>query len=85
MAALTDRVIVVTGAAKRIGRVIALRLAHEGARVVIHYHESEEDARKTAMECGNAPLYAANLTKVGEIEALIRPHKRATADGSTAW
>jgi NAD(P)-dependent dehydrogenase (short-subunit alcohol dehydrogenase family) len=71
VAALTDRVIVVTGAAKRIGRVIALRLAHEGARVVIHYNESEEEARKTAMECGNAPLYAANLTKVGEIEALF--------------
>ena len=68
---MNDRVIVVTGAAKRIGRVIALRLAHEGARVVIHYNESEEDARKTAMECGNAPLYAADLTKVGEIEALF--------------
>jgi NAD(P)-dependent dehydrogenase (short-subunit alcohol dehydrogenase family) len=64
-------VIVVTGAAKRIGRVIALRLAHEGARVVIHYNESEEEARKTAMECGDAPLYAANLTKVGEIETLF--------------
>jgi 3-oxoacyl-[acyl-carrier protein] reductase/pteridine reductase len=68
---LTDRVIVVTGAAKRIGRAIAQRLAHEGARVVIHYNESGEEARKTAMECGNAPLYAANLTKVGEIEALF--------------
>jgi 3-oxoacyl-[acyl-carrier protein] reductase/pteridine reductase len=71
VAGLTDRVIVVTGAAKRIGRVIALRLAHEGARVVIHYNESEQEARKTAMECGNAPLYAANLTKVGEIETLF--------------
>lgn len=71
MPTLTDRVIVVTGAAKRIGRAIAQRLAHEGARVVIHYNESGEEARKTAMECGNAPLYAANLTKVGEIEALF--------------
>lgn len=61
----------VTGAAKRIGRAIALRLAQEGARVVIHYNESEEEARKTAKECGNAPLYAANLTKVGEIEDLF--------------
>jgi len=68
---LTDRVIVVTGAAKRIGRVLALRLAQEGARVVIHYNESEEEARKTAMECGNAPSYAADLTKVGEIETLF--------------
>jgi 3-oxoacyl-[acyl-carrier protein] reductase/pteridine reductase len=64
-------VIVVTGAAKRIGRVIALRLAQEGARVVIHYNESEEEARKTAKECGNAPIYAANLAKINEIEALF--------------
>jgi NAD(P)-dependent dehydrogenase (short-subunit alcohol dehydrogenase family) len=71
VASLADRVIVVTGAAKRIGRVIALRLAREGARVVIHYNESEQEARKTAMECGNAPLYAANLTKVAEIEGLF--------------
>lgn len=63
--------IVVTGAAKRIGRAIALRLAGEGARVVIHYNESEEAARKTALECGNAPLYRANLTKIDEIERLF--------------
>ena len=71
MAALDNRVIVVTGAAKRIGRVIALRLANEGARVVIHFNESEEAARKTAQECGNAPLYRANLTKIDEIEKLF--------------
>ena len=33
--------ILVTGAAKRIGRGIALRLAREGARVAIHYHLGE--------------------------------------------
>jgi 3-oxoacyl-[acyl-carrier protein] reductase/pteridine reductase len=71
VAALNNRVIVVTGAAKRIGRAIALRLAQEGARVVIHYNESEEEARKTAKECGNAPLYAANLAKIDAIEALF--------------
>ena len=71
MEALTDRVIVVTGAAKRIGRVIALRLASEGARVVIHYNESEEEARKTAKECGDAPLYSANLSSVDEIKGLF--------------
>lgn len=71
MKALENRVIVVTGAAKRIGRAIALQLAREGARVVIHYHESEEEARKTALDCGNAPLYRANLGKIPEIEALF--------------
>jgi 3-oxoacyl-[acyl-carrier protein] reductase/pteridine reductase len=71
VAALENRVIVVTGAAKRIGRAIALRLASEGARVAIHYNESEEEARKTAKECGNASLYAANLSKIDAIESLF--------------
>jgi NAD(P)-dependent dehydrogenase (short-subunit alcohol dehydrogenase family) len=71
VAALENRVIVVTGAAKRIGRVIALRLASEGARVAIHYNESEEEARKTAKECGNASIYRADLGKVGEIKTLF--------------
>jgi 3-oxoacyl-[acyl-carrier protein] reductase/pteridine reductase len=53
-ASLTGKTILVTGAAKRIGRGIALRLAEEGARVAIHYHHSETEARRTAEECGGA-------------------------------
>jgi NAD(P)-dependent dehydrogenase (short-subunit alcohol dehydrogenase family) len=71
VAALENRVIVVTGAAKRIGRGIALRLASEGARVAIHYNESEEEARQTAVECGNASLYRANLSNIDAIEGLF--------------
>lgn len=71
MAALNNHVIVVTGAAKRIGRVIALRLASEGARVVIHYNSSEEEARKTAKECGGAPIYSASLGNVDAIKKLF--------------
>ena len=63
--------VLVTGAAKRIGRGIALRLAKEGARVAIHYSSSEAEARATAAECGNAPLFRADLEKVAEIERLF--------------
>jgi NAD(P)-dependent dehydrogenase (short-subunit alcohol dehydrogenase family) len=69
--ALKDRVILVTGSAKRIGRGIAMRLAREGARVAIHYNGSETDARATAAECGDAPIFRANLEHVREIEALM--------------
>lgn len=65
--ALEGKVILVTGAAKRIGRGIALRLAREGARVAIHYHRSEAEARSTAEEAGGAALFRANLEKVDEI------------------
>jgi NAD(P)-dependent dehydrogenase (short-subunit alcohol dehydrogenase family) len=68
---LQGKVVLVTGAAKRIGRGIALRLAREGARVAIHYHRSEAEARRTAAECGNAPLFRANLESVAEIENLF--------------
>src|ERR1700676_4691006 len=71
MQPLNGRVVLVTGAAKRIGRGIALRLAREGARVAIHYHGSETEARATAAECGDAPLFRANLEKVPEIVQLF--------------
>ena len=64
---LSNQVILVTGAAKRIGRGIALRLAREGARVAIHYDRSEAEARLTAEECGGAELFRANLEHVPEI------------------
>jgi NAD(P)-dependent dehydrogenase (short-subunit alcohol dehydrogenase family) len=65
------KVILVTGAAKRIGRSIALRLAAEGARVAIHYNGSEREARATAEECGGAPIFRANLESVAEIRAMF--------------
>ena len=71
MSTLEGRVILVTGAAKRIGRGIALRLAKEGAKVIVHYHGSEAEARATAAECGNAKLVRANLEKGSEIERMF--------------
>jgi 3-oxoacyl-[acyl-carrier protein] reductase/pteridine reductase len=71
MESLAGKVVLVTGAAKRIGRGIALRLAREGARVAIHYSSSEAEARKTAEECGAAPVFRANLESVDEIEQLF--------------
>lgn len=67
---LAGKVILVTGAAKRIGRGIALRLAAEGARVCIHYDRSEAEARATADECGGAELLRADLSSVPSITAM---------------
>jgi 3-oxoacyl-[acyl-carrier protein] reductase/pteridine reductase len=68
---LANQTILVTGAAKRIGRGIALRLAREGARVAIHYDRSEAEARRTAEECGGAELFRANLESVPQIQRLF--------------
>ncbi len=67
---LDGKVVLVTGAAKRIGREIALRLAHDGARVAIHYQSSQAEAEQTAAECG-AQLFRANLESVAEIRAMF--------------
>jgi len=68
---MKDKVVLVTGSAKRIGRGIALRLTAEGARVAIHYERSENEARRTAEECGGAPIFRANLESVAEIQRLF--------------
>ena len=45
---LQGKVAIVTGGARRIGRVIALELAEAGCHVVVHYHSSGSDACDTA-------------------------------------
>lgn len=67
-----QQLVLVTGAAKRIGRGIALRLAREGYRVAIHYGGSEREAREVAELCGNVPVFQADLERVAEVERLFR-------------
>jgi len=67
----SDKTVLVTGAAKRIGRGIALRLHQTGYKVAIHYSSSEREARETAEQCGNAPLCCANLESVDEIRRMF--------------
>jgi pteridine reductase len=72
---LAGRVAVVTGSAKRLGRAVALRLAKEGADVVIHYRSSTSEARSAVADVeklgrrGHA--VAADLTSVTDIKRLF--------------
>src|SRR5687767_5932150 len=47
---LSGKVALVTGAARRVGRAIALELARAGCDIAVHYHRSEGDARSVAEE-----------------------------------
>jgi pteridine reductase len=68
-------VALVTGAAKRLGRAVALRLAADGADVAVHYRSSEREARDTVLEIEKlgrrAVAIPADLTLVGEIKNLF--------------
>jgi len=68
-------VALVTGSAKRLGRAVALRLAEEGADVVIHYRSSKKDAGDAVREVERlgrrALAIAANLENVSEIKRLF--------------
>jgi len=66
-----EKIVLVTGAAKRIGRGIAIRLHQAGYRVAIHYGTSEKEARETAAECGGAEIFQADLENVEEIRRLF--------------
>jgi pteridine reductase len=72
---LANRVALVTGAGKRIGRGVAMRLAREGADIVVHYRSSEQEARGVVRgieELGRrAVAISADLTRREEIESLV--------------
>jgi|SRR5579883_2655970 NAD(P)-dependent dehydrogenase (short-subunit alcohol dehydrogenase family) len=72
---LGGKVALVTGAAKRIGRAVALRLAREGADVVVHYGSSEKEAESAVSEIRGlgrrAIAVRADLRSVAEIRAMF--------------
>jgi 3-oxoacyl-[acyl-carrier protein] reductase len=47
---LKDKVVCVTGSARRVGRAIALEFARQGAHLVIHHSSSDADAESAAAE-----------------------------------
>lgn len=64
--------VMVTGAARRIGRAIAIELSQRGFQVAIHYSTSREEAEEVSRLCENAPLFRANLANVEEIRRMFR-------------
>ena len=47
---LTDKIVFVTGSARRVGKAIALAFAQQGAHLVIHHSSSDAEAAATADE-----------------------------------
>ena len=74
MSAAGVRTVLVTGAARRLGRTIALDLAATGWQVAVHYRGSAEEARQTVTDCARhapAEAFAADLADEEQVRALV--------------
>ena len=69
-----SRTILITGAARRIGRAIALGLVQTGDRVAVHYHTSAAEAAAVVGELqaagAESASFGADLTAAADVEAL---------------
>ncbi|WP_439113045.1 SDR family oxidoreductase [Hydrogenophaga sp.] len=77
-AAPAHRTVLVTGAGKRLGREIALKLASAGWNVAVHHRHSAADAQQTAASCdaltgraGSAHPFYADLADEASVRALL--------------
>jgi NAD(P)-dependent dehydrogenase (short-subunit alcohol dehydrogenase family) len=66
------RTVLVTGAARRLGRSIALALAAGGWQVAVHYRSSAQDAIKTVAACADLSGASAHFDADFEDEAAVR-------------
>ena len=76
---LTGKTAIVTGAAKGIGRAIAIKLASLGANIVLNYRSSEEAAIEVEEEIKKYGVdvlkYKCDIRNINEVEGLINAAK----------
>jgi pteridine reductase len=72
---LREKVVFVTGGARRVGRAIALAFAERGSHVAISYNTSPADAEQTVAACEERGVRAlavrGNVARPQEAEAMI--------------
>ncbi|MBA4141221.1 MAG: 3-oxoacyl-ACP reductase FabG [Segetibacter sp.] len=78
---LTNKVAIVTGGGRDIGKAVSLKLASEGAKVVLNYYGSEESANQTVNQIkvngGEAIAVKGDMTRSADVVQLIEASKNA--------
>ena len=78
---MAEKVALITGAGKRMGRAIALRLARDGFAVALHYHSSHGEAaqvgREIAAAGGDVSLVEADLADPASPDQMIAASVKA--------
>jgi pteridine reductase len=74
---LEGKVVLITGAARRVGAAIVRALHAAGAQVVIHYHHSAEDAHRLSAELNavrptSTTTLGGDLLDIRVLEALVQ-------------
>ena len=73
---LENRVALVTGGSRGIGRAVALELAARGAAVVVNYHKSPDAAGEVVQQIqaagGKAAAFQADVSDYKQAEALVK-------------
>ncbi|MBI2335248.1 MAG: SDR family oxidoreductase [Deltaproteobacteria bacterium] len=68
--------VLITGAGRRVGKVLALTLAQSGARLVVHYHRSRHEAqmlrKQILAQGGEVVLVQGDLSKEASLQLLAQ-------------